>query len=174
VNSCGKCAYYRRKWPNEQFKHLKTALGYQNQIFSGLGGLYADGRWTFRGHPVIYTSASISLAVLEYTLNYRRRGWVPASVLGRAVIPDKMRIEVVTPTDLPRNWSAVDSPSQLRETGQRWLDAGAAAVLKVPSAVVVEEWNYVLNPQHPDFKKLIFQKPKRFQFDRRLAQERKS
>jgi RES domain-containing protein len=78
-----------------------TKLRYQNQIFSGLGGLYADGRWTFRGHPVIYTSASISLAVLEYTLNYRRRGWVPASVLGRAVIPDKMRIEVVTPLIYP-------------------------------------------------------------------------
>jgi RES domain-containing protein len=69
---------------------------------------------------------------------------------------------------------AADSPPKLREIGQRWLDAGAAAVLKVPSAVVVEEWNYVLNPQHPDFKKLIFQKPKRFQFDRRLARERKS
>jgi RES domain-containing protein len=84
-----------------------------------------------------------------------------------------MRIEVVTPTDLPRNWSAADSPPQLRKIGQRRLDAGAAAVLKVPSAVIVEEWNYVLNPQHPDFKKLILQKPKRFHFDRRLARERK-
>jgi RES domain-containing protein len=150
-----------------------TKLTFQNHIFSGLGGLHADGRWTFRGHPVIYTSASISLAVLEYTLNYRRRGWVPASVLGRAVIAYKMRIEVVSPADLPRNWSAAESPPKLREIGQRWLDAGAAAVLKVPSAVVVEEWNYILNPQHTDFKKLIFQKPKRFQFDRRLARERK-
>jgi RES domain-containing protein len=92
-------------------------LRHQNQIFSGHGGLYADGRWTFRGHPVIYTSASISLAVLEYTLNYRRRGWVPASVLGRAVIPDKMRIEVVNPADFPRNWFAADSPSKVREIG---------------------------------------------------------
>jgi RES domain-containing protein len=148
-----------------------TKLRYQNQIFSGLGGLYADGRWTFRGQPVIYTSASISLAVLEYTLNYRRRGWVPTSVLGRAVIPKKVRIEVVNPTDSPRNWSAADSPPKLREIGKRWLHAGASAVLKVPSAVVVEEWNYILNPQHPDFKKLILQKPKRFPFDRRLARE---
>ena len=151
-----------------------TKLRYQNQIFSGLGGLHADGRWTFRGHPVIYTSASISLAVLEYTLNYRRRGWVPASVLGRAAIPDRVKIEVVTLADLPRNWSAADPPPKLRQIGQRWLDDGAAAILKVPSAVVVEEWNYIINPQHPDFKKLIFQRPRRFQFDRRLARERKS
>jgi len=75
---------------------------------------------------------------------------------------------------LPRNWSAADSPPRLRGIGQRWLDAGDSAVLKVPSAVVVEEWNYILDPQHPDFKKLILQKPKRFLFDRRLARERLS
>lgn len=151
-----------------------TKLRYQNQIFSGLGGLHADGRWTFRGHPVIYASASISLAVLEYTLNYRRRGWVPASVLGRATIPDRVKIDVLTPADLPPNWSAAEPPHKLREIGQRWLDNSAAAILKVPSAIIVEEWNYILNPQHPDFKKVTFQRARRFQFDRRLARERKS
>jgi RES domain-containing protein len=55
-----------------------------------------------------------------------------------------------------------------------WLDAGDSAVLKLPSAVVVEEWNHILNPQHPDFEKLILQKPKRFKFDRRAAREIKS
>jgi len=151
-----------------------TKLRYQDQVFSGLGGLYADGRWTFRGHPVIYTSASISLAVLEYTLNYRRRGWIPASVLGRAVIPDRVRIEVVTPAELPRNWSTAASPPALREIGRGWLGGRTAAVLKVPSAIIVEEWNYLLNPQHPEFKKLIIEKPKRFKFDLRLARESKT
>jgi RES domain-containing protein len=98
---------------------------------------------------------------------------VPVSVLGRAVSPDEVSIEVVTLADLPRNWSAADSPPKLREIGQRWLDENVSAVLKVPSAVVVEEWNYVLNPLHRDFKKLTFDKPERFQFDRRLARERK-
>ncbi len=101
-----------------------TKLRYQDQIFSGLGGLYAEGRWTARGKPIVYTSGSISLAVLEYTLNYRRRGWVPASVLGRAVIPDEVPIDVVTVADLPRNWSAPDPPSKLRDIGQRWLTSG--------------------------------------------------
>lgn len=151
-----------------------TKIRYQNLIFSGLGGLYADGRWTLRGHPVIYTSASISLAVLEYTINYRRRGWVSASVLGRATIPDNVTIDAVNPDVLPRNWFAADSPPKLREFGQRWLHASESAILKVPSAIVVEEWNYILNPQHPDFKKLVLQKPKKFHFDRRLARERKT
>lgn len=150
-----------------------TKLRYQDRIFSGLGGLYAEGRWTLRGKPVVYASGSISLAVLEYTLNYRRHGWVPASVLSRAVIPDEVPIDVVTLSDLPRNWSAPDPPSKPRDIGHRWLEGGPSAILKVPSAVVVEEWNYLLNPQHVDFKKLALGTPKRYQFDRRLARVRR-
>ena len=71
------------------------------QLFAGQGGLYASGRWTPRGRPVVYTSASISLAILEYTFNYRRRGWVPATVLGLATIPADVRIETVSIENLP-------------------------------------------------------------------------
>jgi len=135
--------------------------------------MYAAGRWTLRGRPIVYTSGSISLAVLEYTPRCGRRGWVPASALGRAVIPDDVPIDVVTLADLPRNWSAPDPPPKLRDIGQRWLERGPSAVLKVPSAIVVEEWNYLLNPHHADFKKLALGKPKRYLFDRRLARERR-
>jgi RES domain-containing protein len=149
-------------------------LRYQDQLFAGLGGLYARGRWTLRGHPVAYTSASISLAVLEYTANYRRRGWVPASVLGRVNIPAEVKIEVVRLSDLPRNWFDPDPPPALQKIGESWLERKAAVALKVPSAVIVEEWNYLLNPRHPDFKKLSFGKPERYRFDRRVARARKS
>jgi RES domain-containing protein len=151
-----------------------SKLQYRNQIFSGLGGLYADGRWTYRGQPVVYTSQSIALAVLEYTVNYRRRGWVPASVLGRAVIPGDVAIDTVRVQDLPRGWVDPDPSSTLREIGHAWLQRGATAVLKVPSAIVTEEWNYLLNPEHPDFKKLTIGKHVRYTFDRRLARARKS
>jgi len=150
-----------------------TKLHYQDQIFSGLGGLYAQGRWTFRGRPVVYASESISLAVLEYTLNYKRRGWVPVSVLGRAAIPDGVAVAALKLTDLPDNWSDPDPPSTLREIGEDWLQRGATAALKVPSAVVFEEWNYLLNPGHADFAKLVFGKPEPYRFDRRLARTRK-
>lgn len=150
-----------------------SKLRYQDQIFSGIGGLYAQGRWTFRGRPVIYTSGSISLAILEYTLNYRRRGWVPATVLGRASIPDSLRIESVSPADLPPNWTDPDPPQVLREIGDKWLERGETAVLKVPSAVVVEEWNYLLNPRHGDAGKLVSGNPEPYRFDRRLARTRK-
>jgi RES domain-containing protein len=121
-----------------------------------------------------YTSETISLAVLEYTVNYKRRGWVPASVLGRAGIPDDVSIDAVQLSNLPRRRADPDPPAALRKIGQDWLERGSTAVLKVPSAVVIEEWNYLLNPQHPDFNKLVFGKPQRYKFDRRLARARRT
>lgn len=146
---------------------------YRTQLFSGQGGLFASGRWTPRGKPVVYTSASISLAVLEYTVNYRRRGWVPATVLGRATIPSSVRVQTVSAKDLPTNWYAADAPVELQKIGGDWLERGETAMLKVPSAIVVEEWNYLLNPLHADFGKLTLDAPKPFSFDRRVARSRK-
>jgi RES domain-containing protein len=122
----------------------------------------------------VYTSASISLAVLEYTVNYRRRGWVPATVLGRATISGSVRVETVSTRDLPPKWFAADPPPQLQRMGGQWLERGESAVLKVPSAIVTEEWNYLLNPLHEDFGKLRLSTPKLFSFDRRVARSRKT
>jgi RES domain-containing protein len=122
--------------------------------------------------PVVYASATISLAILEYTANYRRRGWVPASILGRATIPDDVVIEALELGALPQRWADPDPPAALRKFGQEWLERGSSPVLKVPSAVVIEEWNYLLNPQHPDFSKLVIGESQRYQFDRRIVRAR--
>jgi RES domain-containing protein len=122
---------------------------------------------------VVYTSASISLAILEYTVNYRRRGWVSATVLASATIPSSVRVRTVAAEELPANWYAADPPVELQKIGGEWLERGESGVLKLPSAIVVEEWNYLLNPLHPDFAKLNFDAPKTFSFDRRVARSRK-
>lgn len=144
---------------------------YRDQVFSGLGGIYAYGRWTPRGIPVVYTSQSISLAVLEYTLNYKRHGWLPASVLARANIPDEVDVESISISQLPDNWQEPDPPAALREIGQKWLRRAETARLKVPSAIVPEESNYAQS-RHPDFKKLTVGPAEPFNFDRRLGRAR--
>jgi RES domain-containing protein len=146
---------------------------YRDQLFSGQGGLYASGRWTPRGQLVVYASATISLAVLEYTVNYRRRGWVPATVLGRATIPTNLRVETVSIDKLPSNWFAAAAPPQLQAVGGEWLERANAAILKVPSAIVIEEWNYLLNPVHADFRKLRVSEARPFNFDRRVARSKR-
>jgi RES domain-containing protein len=113
------------------------------------------------------------LAVLEYTVNYRRRGWVPATVLGRAAIPESVRREIVSIEKLPANWFAASPPPQLQVLGGDWLERGETAVLKVPSAIVPEEWNYLLNPLHMDFRKLRIERAKPFNFDQRVARSKK-
>jgi RES domain-containing protein len=113
------------------------------------------------------------LAVLEYTVNYRRRGWVPATVLGRATIPAGVSIASVSIDKLPGNWFAASAPLQLQTLGDEWLARGETAVLKVPSAIVTEEWNYLLNPLHADFRKLRLDKPQPFDLDQRVARSRK-
>ena len=157
-------------------RSFKSPLGkhaHRTQLFSGQGWLYASGRWTPRGRPIVYTSASISLAVLEYTVNYRRRGWVPATVLGGATIAASVRVDTVSIDDLPAKWFAADPPPQLQRIGGRWLERAESAVLKVPSAIVIEEWNYLPKPLHADFGKLRLSAPKLFSFDRRVARSRK-
>jgi RES domain-containing protein len=146
---------------------------YREQVFSGLGGVYADGRWTPRGRPVVYTSESISLAVLEYALNYRRHGWLPASVLARADIPDGMPAEAVSLSDLPDDWRDPDPPEAIRRIGQDWLRRAQTLCLKVPSAIIPQESNYLLNPLHPEFGKLTLGLAEDFRFDRRLARARR-
>jgi RES domain-containing protein len=114
------------------------------------------------------------LAVLEYTVNYRRRGWVPATVLGRAAIPASVRVETVSIDKLPGNWFAASPPPQLQALGGEWLERAETAVLRIPSAVVTEEWNYLLNPLHAEFRKFRISTPKPFNFDQRVARSRKS
>jgi RES domain-containing protein len=82
-------------------------------------------------------------------------------------------MERVSLDGLPSKWFAADPPSQLQCVGQQWLRRGKTAILKVPSAIIIEEWNYLLNPLHADFRKLTFSAVKPFRFDRRVARSRK-
>ena len=135
---------------------------------------YSCMRWTPRGRPVVYTSQSISLAVLEYALNYKRHGWLPAAVLARATIPDDVTVESVAAAALPESWRDRDPPQALRDIGEDWLRRARTACLQVPSAIVPQESNYLLNPAHPHFDKLTIGAVEPFNFDRRLERARKS
>lgn len=147
---------------------------YRRDLWNGVGGTFADGRWTARGRPVVYAAGSISLAVLEFTVHYKRRGWIPATVLGRADIPDRVTLATIATERLPAEWRNPEPPVALREIGNDWLTRGEAAILRVPSAIVPEEHNFLLNPAHPDFGLVTTHVATDFSFDRRLARVRRS
>lgn len=136
--------------------------------FDGEGARLAGGRWNRRGTAVVYTSATLSLAVLEYFVNLPASVAPPDLVMVRADLPDGLAVKSLDAAGLPRNWRQYPAPESLAEMGSRWAEEGKTAVLAVPSAVVPQEKNYLLNPAHPDFRRITIGRPEPFSLDLRM------
>jgi RES domain-containing protein len=85
-----------------------------------------------------------------------------------ADIPDSTEVTGVRVPDLPQDWRSLPRPLALADLGSRWAAAGETAVLSVPSALIPQELNYLLNPLHPRFKRIRIGRPEPFAFDPRL------
>ena len=134
----------------------------------GEGARLAGGRWNPRGVPVIYTSASSSLAVLEL-LVHTDSDLLPGDLaIVELQVPDALRVEIVDPATLPSDWRAYPAPESLHAIGARWARARRGAILAVPSAVNPGELNYLVNPDHPDAARVTVVSARRFVFDPRL------
>ena len=129
--------------------------------------LRATGRWNSKGVRVVYTSGSLSLATLEvmvHTHFYRALKYY-------VCIPidfDPSLSQSITIEDLPNNWKADPIPQSVKKVGDRWIQNQESVILKVPSAIIPVEYNYLINPLHPDFEKIIIHAPQEFTLDSRL------
>jgi RES domain-containing protein len=90
-----------------------------------------------------------------------------SSVVYRVEIPESLVAEI-DPGALPTNWAAPIAPARLSAIGDAWLDEREKPVLRVPSAVVLSEPNFILNPEHPHFSRLSIGPEQRYAFDSRL------
>jgi len=137
-------------------------------LYDGEGARRVGGRWNSRGTRVLYMSENRSLAVLEI-LVHLTSSLPDKYVLGAADIPDDIPVETVDEAALPECWQVLNPREQLatRRIGDEWVKRQGSAVLTVPS-VIVGEWNYVLNPAHPDFARISFAESVTFRFDVRL------
>lgn len=135
---------------------------------SGEGAHRYGGRWNLKGQPAIYTAATLSLAALEILVQVDT-DLIPNNFIAFAVdIPEDIRIERLSPADLPPDWREAYPPQNCQLAGSQWLTRSGSAVLAVPSAIIPEENNHLLNPHHPDFAKISIQLPVAFSFDVRL------
>ena len=139
------------------------------RAFTGEGALLYPGRWHHAGTPVVYCSESRALAALEQLVHLHRNRLPPHFVCFPVEIPDDLEISVVQVQDLPPDWRAHPGPTELRDIGTRWAEAGATVVLQVPSAIVPGESNLLLNPRHSDFRRLVLGDPEPFELDERLV-----
>ena len=146
-------------WRLTKARYLATA-------WDGEGARRSGGRWNSAGTAVVYTSATLSLALVE-TLVHLPSGVLPAFVAVRLEIDDSL-VTALEDKDLPRDWRSEPAPLSTRAIGDRWVLANTSAVLRVPSVVVPMEFNYVLNPRHPGFARVVIGTPMPFPFDPRL------
>lgn len=138
------------------------------RAFDGEGARLHGGRWNSRGVPMVYTSESASLALLEILVHVGSSALLPAYALAAVAISDEL-IERMPEDELPGRWRASPPPPALQTLGDDWVRSRRSAVLAVPSVVVPWETNYLLNPEHPRFAEVATEAPQRFDLDARLA-----
>ena len=133
---------------------------------SGMGAAMYGGRWNKKGNPVIYTGESKEIALLE-TLVHLPATFIPDLSIVSIKIPSNSILEIKA-KDLPANWFDYPSPTILSEIGQQLINENKTVALKVPSCIIHSANNYILNCNHPDFKKVKITEVKKFYFDTRL------
>ena len=116
---------------------------------------------------MVYTAESRALALAEMLVHLDGAAVLPNYVVIRVEIEDAY-ITDLDVRELPRSWRAEPASRRSQKLGDDWIESGRSAVLRVPSVVVPGEFNYLLNPSHPDFKKLRIYGPERFSVDKRL------
>lgn len=140
----------------------------QGEAFTGKGARLYGGRWNQRGTAVVYTADSLALAALKYFVHLGPAMAAVALVSFRAEIPPRVAIRTLTADTLPSNWRTEPPPPVTRAMGSDWAGEGKTAVLKVPSALIHTQHNFILNPRHPDFSKIRISEPRPFRFDSRM------
>lgn len=113
-----------------------------------------SGRWNGDGRKVIYTAESIPLAFLENMIRRKGVGFNDDYKIMFIDIPDSLGITLVNAVDLQTGWRDFRDYSKCQSIGNAWYDKAETPVLKVPSAVLPANFNYVINTTHPDYKKI--------------------
>jgi RES domain-containing protein len=141
---------------------------YAATALDGIGGMYTSGRWHTKGNLIVYTASSAALAALEVLVHVDPLTAPNDLRLLAVELPDDLPMETLDPASLPAGWNAVPAPPALQALGTSWLTGGRTAALIVPSAVITVEQNVLLNPRHPDMRRVRIIGDDPFSFDTRL------
>ena len=137
---------------------------------SGKGAAMRGARWNHAGEHAVYASYSIALAAWETRAHFGQGGQLPWNrFLVRIDVPaDLWAAREIMATPLPVGWDAIPEGLVSRALGSKWLRAARNALLVVPSVIVNEENNLLINPVHPDSKRIKAAKVRRFVYDHRV------
>jgi RES domain-containing protein len=149
----------------EAWRIVKKA--HASNAFDGEGARLFGGRWNSPGIAVVYVASTRALAALEMAVHLDHATLLQSFVLRSCEFDERL----VTTTDrstLPTNWRSDPAPLETAAIGDAWVRRSESAVLAVPSAIIEEETNFLLNPLHPDFTQIRLGPLRHFEFDTRL------
>lgn len=139
---------------------------YANDL-TGEGARLHGGRWNHISIPCIYTSESRALAVLEYTVNVNVDDIPRALSFTTFEVPDT-NIQEITIADLPGDWMQIPTPTSTKDFGSKLLSGLASPVIRISSAIIPQEVNYILNPLHPGSSRFKILNVEDFVYDVRI------
>lgn len=135
------------------------------------GSLIASGRaarWNPNETNVIYTSSSQSLACLENVVHRSQLGLNQLFSIMTIEVSDRIKKETIHLKYLPDDWRDFHQMPFTQHLGEKWLKDSRAAILQVPSSIIEQEVNYLINPAHPDFRYIKLMRTEGFVFDKRI------
>lgn len=138
------------------------------RTLDGAGARKYGGRWNRPGRPAVYASSSRALAILEVLVHVDKMDAPDNLWLLTIDVPETAPIERLPPDALPDDWRTRPAPAACRGAGDAWLESGRTLVLSVPSVLVPEESNLLLNPEHAGFGGVTVVAERPFSFDPRL------
>ena len=141
---------------------------YARAPFDGEGAYRYGGRWSSLGTRLGYASEHQSLAMLEYFVHLEANDSPPDLVLASADVGDDVLLQRIETSKLPSNWRETPSPAELARFGDEFVERGKYCVLIVPSAIVPGEDNWLINPQHTEFRKIAIRENEPLNYDSRL------
>jgi RES domain-containing protein len=135
---------------------------------AGTGARLYGGRWNSVGNAMVYLAANRAMAVLEVLVHLSPTIFPQDFCIAEMEVPDNS-ILTVDIRALPANWQDVSPPNELKQLGDYFIKQQQYLLMKVPSAILPQEFNYLVNPMHPEAAKMKILNQQSFSFDERLV-----
>jgi len=145
-----------------------TRRTHAEQPLTGEGARRFGGRWNHVGTSMVYTSGTLSLAVLEYLVNLPISDLPDDLVSIQVQVPDDLGRAEIAIDDLPENWRTFPAIEDLKDIGTDWVREGTTPILNLPSVVIPNELNYLINPAHKEARRVEVVSVAPFALDVRL------
>ncbi len=135
---------------------------------SGKGAAIKGARWNSIGVEMIYTAVNRSLAMAEVAVHFTL-ATLPINYMMTVIFaPDNTSLQKLHATDLPAHWNVFPHPASTQLIGDKFIADNKYCLLQIPSAVTQGDYNILINPNHPGFKKIKIMATEKFPFDKRI------